>query len=116
MPILVKRVYEAPAASDGLRILVDRLWPRGLTKEKAQIAQWMKAVSPSSELRQWYGHDPAKWLEFQQRYARELAQETEAVEALKTMTRQEVVTLVYSSQERELNNAVALKAYLEALK
>lgn len=116
MSIQVKRVYEAPATSDGQRILVDRLWPRGLTKEKAQVAHWLKAISPSNELRKWYGHDPAKWPEFQQRYAAELSQEPEAVELLQTLARQDTVTLVYSSQERELNNAMALKIYLEARK
>jgi uncharacterized protein YeaO (DUF488 family) len=112
--ITVKRVYDAPAAGDGKRILVDRLWPRGLTKEKAEIGYWAKDVSPSNELRRWYGHDPAKWDEFKKRYFAELDGNKAAVEGLTGQMGKGPVTFVYSSTERVINNAEALKSYLEA--
>lgn len=111
--IRVKRVYDAPAPEDGRRILVDRLWPRGLTKEKAKIDCWAKDVSPSNELRKWYGHDPAKWDEFRKRYFAELEQNGEAVKRLREAMGKGLVTFVYSSTERTINNAEALKLYLE---
>jgi len=109
---LVKRAYEEPAASDGLRVLVDRLWPRGLSKEKARIDLWLKEVAPSNELRKWYGHDPAKWAEFKRRYYRELAGAKEALAQLRDQMAQGKVTLVFSSKEEKLNNAVALAEYV----
>ena len=111
--IRVKRVYDEPAASDGRRILVDRLWPRGLTKEKAKIDHWAKDISPSNELRKWYGHDPAKWDEFRKRYFAELDRNTAGVEALVASMGKGPVTFVYSSTERAINNAEALKLYME---
>jgi uncharacterized protein YeaO (DUF488 family) len=114
MTIRVKRVYEEPDESDGRRILVDRLWPRGLSKEAARVDLWMKEISPSTELRRWYGHDPDKWLEFKARYAEELAAHQGEVEELSAAVRAGTVTLLYSSKERKLNNAVALKEYLES--
>jgi len=111
--ITIKRVYDAPDAGDGRRILVDRLWPRGLTKEKAKIDYWAKDVSPSSELRKWYGHEPGKWEEFKKRYFAELGGNKTAVdESIKQMGKGPV-TFVYGSTERVINNAEALKIYLE---
>ena len=116
MKIGIKRVYEKPAKEDGHRILVDRLWPRGLTKEKARIDFWAKNLAPSTELRQWYGHDPAKWVEFKSRYYAELQANPKLLQELLTQARRGPVTFLYSSKEERLNNAVALKEYLEALK
>jgi uncharacterized protein YeaO (DUF488 family) len=112
--INVKRVYDAPDAGDGRRILVDRLWPRGLTKEKAKIDFWAKDVSPSNELRKWYGHEPGKWEEFKKRYFAEINGNKAAVDELIGQMGKGPVTLVYSSTERAINNAEALKIYLEA--
>jgi uncharacterized protein YeaO (DUF488 family) len=111
--IRIKRVYEAPGPDDGRRILVDRLWPRGLTKEKAKIDYWAKDVAPSNELRKWYGHDPAKWDEFRKRYSAELAKSAAAVDALIQAMGRGPVSFVFSSTERTINNAEALKLYLE---
>ena len=113
MTIHVKRVYEEPADSDGVRILVDRLWPRGLSKASARIDYWAKAISPSTELRRWYGHDPAKWPEFKARYSAELDAAPQGVEDLLEYVRAGEVTFVFSSKELELNNAWALKEYVE---
>jgi uncharacterized protein YeaO (DUF488 family) len=109
----VKRVYDPPATADGTRILVDRLWPRGISKDKAAIDHWMKEVAPSNELRHWYGHDPEKWAEFRRRYAAELKQHPAALDELKTLVTKGRVTLLFSSRETAKNNAVALKALLE---
>ena len=111
--IRIKRVYDEPAASDGRRILVDRLWPRGLTKEKAKIDYWAKDIAPSNELRKWYGHDPARWDEFKKRYFAELGKSTAGVDALIDAMGTGDVTFVFSSTERAINNAEALKLYLE---
>jgi uncharacterized protein YeaO (DUF488 family) len=108
----VKRAYEEPAASDGYRVLVDRLWPRGLAKENARIDLWLREVAPSNELRKWYSHDPARWAEFKRRYYAELADQKEALHVLRERMAQGRVTLVYSSKETKLNNAVALAEYL----
>ena len=111
--ISVKRVYEPPSASDGMRFLVDHLWPRGLKKEAVQVRSWIKAVSPSNELRHWFGHEPAKWKEFQRRYFTELDQKPEACQPLLEAAREGDITLVFSARDEEHNNAVALKSYLE---
>lgn len=111
--IEIKRVYDAPDAGDGRRILVDRLWPRGLTKEKAKIDYWAKDISPSNELRKWYGHEPGKWEEFKKRYFSELDRNKAAVDELIGQAGKGPVTFVYSSTERVINNAEALKSYLE---
>ncbi|RPJ32931.1 MAG: DUF488 family protein [Deltaproteobacteria bacterium] len=116
MKIGIKRVYEKSAKQDGFRILVDRLWPRGLTKNKAQIDFWPKNLAPSNELRQWYGHDPAKWGEFKSRYFGELQKNPELVQELLSQVRRGPVTFLYSSKEERINNAVALREYLVALK
>ena len=116
MKIAIKRVYEKPAKEDGSRILVDRLWPRGLTKEKAKIDFWPKNLAPSTELRLWYGHDPTKWDEFKTRYFKELQADPELLQELLTRVRRGPVSFLYSSKEERLNNAAALKEYLEASK
>ncbi|HNR50495.1 MAG: DUF488 family protein [Bacteriovoracaceae bacterium] len=114
MEIKVKRVYEEPADGDGLRVLVDRLWPRGVSRPKAKIDLWLKDIAPSNELRSWYGHDPEKWPEFRTRYFAELDSRPESVEELIGHARSGTVTLLYSSREQRLNNAHALKEYLQA--
>jgi uncharacterized protein YeaO (DUF488 family) len=110
----LKRVYEPPLPDDGERVLVDRLWPRGMTKERAAVDLWMKEISPSTELRKWFDHDPAKWAGFQQRYRKELEARPELVGALREMARQGMVTLLYGARNQAQNEAVALKAFLEA--
>ncbi|MGH7550173.1 MAG: DUF488 domain-containing protein [Gemmatimonadota bacterium] len=116
MPLKLKRAYEPPEPGDGFRILVDRLWPRGLSKSSAQIDLWLKEVAPSTELRKWFGHDPAKWAAFRRRYFRELEENPEAVEQLREHTRQGTVTLVYGARDEEHNDAVALEEYLATRK
>ena len=95
--IQVKRVYEKPSRKDGLRILVDRLWPRGLTKERAAVGLWLKDVAPSTELRKWFGHDPAKWKQFQLGYRKELRRKKGALELLKQKSEERTITLVYGA-------------------
>src|SRR6185295_7129918 len=114
--IQLKRVYEKPSRKDGLRILVDRLWPRGLTKESAAVDFWLKDVAPSSELRKWFGHDPAKWKEFQVRYRKELREKKEALELLKEKSEDRTVTLVYGARDEEHNEAVVLRKLVEGRK
>ncbi len=111
--IRVKRVYEAPAMSDGPRFLVDHLWPRGLKKQAVKVEGWLKMVSPSNPLRRWFGHDPAKWEEFQHRYFAELDEKPDSWRPLLEAARQGDITLVFSAREAEYNNAVALKNYLQ---
>ena len=113
--IRVKRVYEEPEESDGRRILVDRLWARGLSKEKAKVDVWVKEIAPSTELRRWYGHDPNKWTEFKSRYAAELETNPGQVEEILGEIQAGIVTFLYSSKEEQLNNAVALKEYVESI-
>lgn len=112
MSLQIKRVYEEPAKADGFRILVDRLWPRGMKKEKAAIDLWLKEIAPSSELRKWFDHDPEKWTEFQKRYTKELKNRTEAVDEVKQHLKTGNVTLVYSAKDEAHNQAVVLKTYL----
>lgn len=116
MIIRLKRAYEAPAKGDGARLLVERLWPRGLTKDKAAIDEWFKDVAPSPALRKWYGHEPDKWPEFQRRYRAELRRQPEAVEKLLQRVRRGPVTFVYAAKDEERNSARVLKAFLEAEK
>jgi uncharacterized protein YeaO (DUF488 family) len=113
MPIDLKRAYDPPAKSDGRRILVDRIWPRGIAKDDLRIDAWLKDVAPSTGLRKWFGHDPAKWDEFKKRYARELEQRPEALEELLEKAGAGHVTLVFGAKDIEHNNAVALKEILE---
>ena len=114
MKLRIKRVYDDPAKSDGQRILVDRLWPRGVSKENAKIDFWAKETSPSNELRRWYQHDPEKWPEFRRRYFKELTQNPDAVAELRANLGSGTVTLIFSSKETRLNNARALVEYLAA--
>lgn len=114
MEIKTKRVYEQPEKEDGFRILVDRLWPRGLTKEKAKIDLWMKEVAPSNELRKWFGHEPEKWDEFRKRYSEELKGMEKELEGIAWKAKKSVVTLVYAAKDEKRNNAVALKEYIES--
>lgn len=116
MPILIKRAYEKPAKDDGYRILVDGLWPRGISKEEAGIDLWLKELAPSGELRKWFAHDPAKWDEFRRRYFLELDHIPDAVKRLADMARLGKLTLVYGAKEERFNNAVALKEYLAKMK
>lgn len=111
--IKLKRAYEEAAKSDGERILVERLWPRGLTKERAKIDLWLKEVSPSPELRKWFGHDPAKWAEFQRRYRAELKENREPVQLLKEKSKKGTVTFVYAAKDEEHNSAAILRDYVE---
>lgn len=112
MKLYIKRVYENPSKEDGTRILVDRLWPRGLTKEKAAVDLWLKEISPSTELRKWFGHDPKKWKEFIKRYTLELKQHEEQVAVLKGYLKKGVVTMVYAAKDEEHNEALVLKDWL----
>lgn len=114
MKIAIKRVYEPPSPEDGQRILVDRLWPRGISKANARIDFWAKEIAPSNELRKWYKQDRAKWGEFKHRYFAELGSVPDAVQSIRDSARKGRVTFLYSSKERELNNAVALREYLES--
>lgn len=110
--IKIKRIYDPPAEDDGFRILVDRLWPRGLTKEKAKLDLWLKEIAPSDQLRKWYSHDPKKWAEFRKRYFKDLGTKREMVNQIVQNMNEGDVTLLYSSKEEKLNNAVALKEYI----
>lgn len=113
MELKIKRAYEKPENDDGKRILVDRLWPRGLTKEKARIDLWLKDVAPTTELRKWFGHDPDKWKEFQKRYHQELRNNREPVSILFEQLKKGVVTLVYGAKDEEHNEALVLKEWLK---
>ena len=110
--VKAKRVYEAIQRSDGPRFLVERLWPRGVKKEKLKLDAWLKEVAPSDGLRRWFGHDPAKWGEFQRRYRAELDENPNAWKQLLDVARQGNVTLLYSTRDTEHNNAIVLKDYL----
>lgn len=114
MHIRLKRAYDPPEPGDGLRILVDRLWPRGVKKDTAHIDLWLKDVAPSTELRKWFGHDAGKWTEFQARYCQELERNPEPVARIAEQARQGTVTLVYGAKDTEHNDAVVLKTYLES--
>jgi len=110
--IHLKRAYESPSSSDGVRILVDRLWPRGVTKERAAVDQWMKEIGPSTELRRWFGHDPKHWGEFRRRYRIELSHHQELLNALRAMAREGPLTLVYAARDEEHNEAIVLREAL----
>ena len=111
--VRVKRVYEPPESADGVRFLVERLWPRGMKKESLQMQAWLKEVAPSDALRRWFGHDPAKWDEFRRRYFAELDGKPDALQPILEAAGHGKVTLLYSAHDTEHNNAVALKSYLE---
>lgn len=108
MNIKIKRVYEKPDKEDGKRILVDRLWPRGLTKEKASVDLWLKDIAPSTELRKWFGHDPSKWEEFKVRYLRELKENIEPVQILRQELKKGKVTILYGAKDEEHNEALVI--------
>jgi uncharacterized protein YeaO (DUF488 family) len=110
--IAIKRAYEPPSPSDGVRILVDRLWPRGVSKASAKLDEWMKEIAPSAPLREWFGHDPARWLEFQRRYTAELRDHPGEVKRLRTLARKGRITLVYAAHDRAHNDAVVLRRVL----
>ena len=112
--IRIKRAYEEPDGEDGTRILVDRLWPRGLTKEEAKVDLWLKDVAPSTELRKWFAHDPAKWAEFRSRYLEELKGKKEQLSLLRQEAAKEAVTLVYGAKDQQHNEAVILQRLLTA--
>jgi uncharacterized protein YeaO (DUF488 family) len=107
--VRLKRAYDAPASGDGHRLLVDRLWPRGLSKAEAAIDEWVKDIAPSTELRKWFGHDPARWDEFRERYAKEIHGHADLLEHLRSLARKGPVTLVYSARDEIHNDAVVLR-------
>lgn len=113
--IKLKRVYDPFEKTDGFRVLVDRLWPRGLTKDMAKIDLWIKDIAPSNSLRRWFGHDPDKWQRFKKKYFQELAAKQETIKIIKEKIKQEVVTLVYAAKDKKYNNAVVLKEFLEEI-
>ncbi|WP_199097703.1 DUF488 family protein [Dyella sp. ASV21] len=115
MSIAVKRIFEPASEGDGYRVLVDRLWPRGLKKEDAALDAWSKELAPSAALRKWFDHDPARWEGFRHRYASELDAAAEHWRPLLTQASRHRVTLLYGARDEEHNNAVALKSYLEAM-
>ena len=110
--VRIKRAYEPAAKEDGARILIDRLWPRGIKKEALELSEWNRDLAPSTELRKWFGHDPARWQDFRQRYALELQQQAAALEDLRMLARNGVVTLVYAAHDEAHNDAVVLQALL----
>ncbi len=112
MPVRIKRIYEQPAADDGFRVFIDRLWPRGMKKEEVQFDVWSKELAPSTELRRWFGHEPAKWEEFKVRYFRELDRHSEATAALAERAASEQVTLLFGAKAERYSNAAALAEYL----
>ena len=111
--VKLKRAYEAPARSDGQRVLVDRVWPRGITREEGLIDDWIKEVAPSTALRKWFNHEPPKWNEFKRRYFRELDGRPDALKRLLAKSRRGPVTMVFGARDLDHNNAVALKDYIE---
>jgi uncharacterized protein YeaO (DUF488 family) len=113
--IQLKRAYEKPSRQDGLRILVERLWPRGVKKNALAVDLWLKGVAPSAELRKWFNHDPEKWTEFQKRYRAELKQNGDLLALLKHRTSEGTVTFVYAASDETHNSALVLKKYLEQL-
>jgi uncharacterized protein YeaO (DUF488 family) len=115
MPIRLKRAYDDPSPGDGLRVLVDGLWPRGVSKDEARIDDWMKDIAPSDDLRKWFGHDPDRWGEFRRRYLAQLKTHRETLRELAERSRHGPVTLVYAAKDDEHNNAVVVKQYLEML-
>lgn len=115
--IQTKRVYAEPLLRDGVRILVDRVWPRGISKQRAHIAEWRKDLAPSTQLRKWFGHEPAKWNEFRRRYRTELtrSESREALAQIARLSRDRVITLVYSAADEKHNQAVILKEVIDEL-
>jgi len=114
MSTAIKRVYDRPEEEDGFRVLVDRLWPRGISKQKARIDIWIKEIAPSSQLRKWFAHDPEKWDEFRDRYFKELGLKGDLVESVKSYARRGKITLLFSATDEEHNNAAALRDLLDS--
>lgn len=112
--VKVKRIYEPPSPDDGKRILVDRLWPRGIKREEAGIDDWLKEIAPSNELRKWFSHDPAKWKEFRERYKKELKNKYDLIGKIRGESKKGRVTLLFSARDEKRNNAVVLKEVIEA--
>lgn len=110
--VRIKRAYAKPTKEDGARILIDRLWPRGIKKEDLHLSEWEKELSPSTELRQWFDHDPARWDEFQKRYKAELAEHRQTLDALRERAKDEVICLVYGAKDEEHNNALVVREVL----
>ncbi len=112
--IRIKRIYENPMETDGFRILIDRLWPRGISKEKAKIGLWLKEIAPSDELRKWFSHDPEKWTDFKKKYKLELANNLESLKIIKEIIKKEkTITFLYAAKDEEHNNAIVLKEFLK---
>jgi uncharacterized protein YeaO (DUF488 family) len=114
MDVRLKRAYEPPATSDGYRVLIDRLWPRGVRREGARLDEWARELAPSAELRRWFGHDPERFDEFRRRYAAELAEQEEKLRELRRRARSGTLTLVYGAHDKEHNDAVVLAEILRA--
>jgi uncharacterized protein YeaO (DUF488 family) len=114
MKIAIKRIYEEPARTDGTRILVDRLWPRGVSKEKAQLDLWLKDIAPSNALRKWFAHDPKKWAGFQKKYRAELKDNNDAVAQINKLAKRKNITLLYAAKDEEHNEAVVIKDFIRA--
>jgi uncharacterized protein YeaO (DUF488 family) len=112
--IKIKRIYDAPDPADGRRVLVDRLWPRGISKERALLDWWLKEIAPSDELRRWFGHDPDRWQEFSTRYRQELEAQRPLLEELRRQAARDTMTLLYAAKDQEHNNATVLKELLES--
>lgn len=110
--VKIKRIYDGPAPGDGRRVLIDRLWPRGISKDEAGIDEWLKEIAPSDELRKWFGHDPARWEEFRRRYREELEAHGELLERLRSEARKGTVTLLFAAKDAEHNNVVVLQEML----
>ncbi|HTJ55525.1 MAG TPA: DUF488 domain-containing protein [Nitrosospira sp.] len=110
--IKLKRAYDPPEPTDGVRILVDRLWPRGVKKEDAAIDEWMKDIAPSTDLRKWFGHDPERWEEFCERYAEEVSRHSDQLRQLRELAHKGPITLVYSAHDEAHNDAVALRNFI----
>lgn len=111
--VAVKRIYDKPAPDDGLRVLVDRLWPRGVSRRRAALDEWMAELAPSTALREWFGHEPSRWVEFQRRYRAELRSRGEAIVALRRLATAKRVTLLYAARDPLHNNAEVLKKLIE---
>lgn len=116
MGIRLKRIYDKPDKTDGRRVLVDRLWPRGLTQKEARIDDWLKEIAPSAELRKWFRHEPTRWKEFKRRYASELKDHSDKLEQLAEDAKKGTVTLLFAAKDTKHNNAVALKELIEKLR
>lgn len=110
--VKLKRAYDDPVAADGMRILVDRLWPRGVKKEAAAIDLWVKDLAPSTELRKWFGHDPARWTEFRRRFTAEIRQHAEVIDKIRQLARRGTITLIYAARDQEQNEAIIIRDIL----